>query len=550
MPSVEVRVSPGRRSYGAHAHQVDFRGQSPDMNPQSDPSRSYWMRTADMPACPPLPSGAEAEADVAVIGAGIAGLSTAWELTRAGLHVIVLEADRIAGGVTGHTTGKLTALHTTVYDKVRSEHGEEAARHYATSQSEALRHVREVAGELGIDCEWERRPAYTYCEDPDGVQALRAEAEAARAAGLSASFVTETDLPYPVAGAVRVDDQAQFHPLKYLRGLVDDLLARGARIHEHTRVTSLDEGSPCRVTAASGATVTARHVVVATHHPVFDHALLTTRLTQHRDLVIAGPIAPQQDPEGMYITREGGKRSVRTAPHPDGRRRLLIVTGEAFTPGTGEDTEAAYARLEDWTRERFPGVDPTYRWAAQDNSATDTVPLIGPLHHGSENVYVATGFAGWGMTGGVLAGRLLASHITGSPQPWAGLYDARRLGSAVRTAPAFLKAQWDAGKHFVKDRLDTLGGGSNGPVSSLPPGEGTVVRVHGKPCAVHRDDDGVLHAVSAVCTHLGCLVAFNNAERTWECPCHGSRFGIDGEILQGPALHPLEQGDPGDPEGL
>ncbi|MGR4877916.1 FAD-dependent oxidoreductase [Streptomyces sp. LARHCF249] len=513
------------------------------MNQISAPGRSHWMDTADYPAFPVLTTAEQV--DAAVIGGGIAGLSAAWELARAGLSVIVLEADRLAGGVTGHTTGKLTALHTAVYNTLRTEHGEDAARLYATSQSAALRHVIEVAGELGIECDLERRPALTYCVDPDGVEALRAEAEAARAAGLDASFVTETGLPYPIAGAVRVEGQAQFHPLAYLRGLVEDLVARRGRLYENTRVTDVEGGDPCRLTTASGGTVSARHVVVATHHPAFHDALLSTRLTQHRDLVIAGPLPAEQDPGGMYITEEGGKRSVRTAPLADGRR-LLIVTGEAFAPGSGADTEAGYARLHAWTEQNFPDAAITHRWAAQDNSSTDTLPLIGGLPTAGENVYVATGFAGWGMTGGVMAGRLIASLVTGTAEPWAELYDPRRFGAAVRSAPAVLKAQWNAGKHFVKDRLATLGEGTNGPVSELRPGHGTVVRAGGQPYAVHRDDQGELHAVSAVCTHMGCLVAFNNAERTWECPCHGSRFAIDGEVLQGPALQPLERQDPAD----
>ncbi|MFJ2932688.1 FAD-dependent oxidoreductase [Streptomyces sp. NPDC087219] len=511
------------------------------MNRLADSGSSYWMGTAALPSFPPL-AGA-AEADAVVIGAGIAGLSTAWELTRAGLDVIVVEAGRIAGGVTGHTTGKLTALHTSVYATLRTEHGDDAARWYADSQSAALRHVVEVVGELDINCDLERRPALTYCEQPEGVDALRAEAEAARAAGLTASFVTETGLPFPVAGAVRVEDQAQFHPLAYLSGLVDDLVALGGRIHEGTRVMELDRGDPCRLGTDTGATVSARHVVVATHHPLFDHTLLAARLTQHRDLVIAGPLPAPRDPEGMYITEERGKRSVRTAPLPDGGR-LLIVTGEAFKPGTGEDTEAGYARLQDWSEQHFPDVTITHRWAAQDNSSTDTLPLIGRMPAGGDNVYVATGFAGWGMTGGVMAGTAIAAVVRGEPEPWTDLYAPSRLGSTVRSAPTLLKAQWETGKHFVKDRLETFGDGTDGTVRELRPGQGTVVRAKDGPCAVHRDDRGGLHAVSAVCTHLGCVVAFNNAERTWECPCHGSRFGVDGEILQGPALSPLERRDP------
>ncbi|MEU3726746.1 FAD-dependent oxidoreductase [Streptomyces sp. NPDC031705] len=513
------------------------------MNALDTPDRSYWMQTAGFPDFAPLT--APTEVDTVVVGGGIAGISTAWELARAGRGVVLLEADRLASGVTGHTTGKLTALHTAVYDTLRSRHGEDAARLYAASQSAALRHVLTVAEGLGVDCGLERRPALTYCERPDGVEGLRAEAEAARAAGLDASFVTETGLPYPVAGAVRVENQAQFHPLAYLRALVDDLVAHGGRVYEGTRVTDVDGGDPCRVTTASGITVTARHVVVATHHPLFDHGVLAARLTQHRDLVVAGPLPADRDPDGMYITEEGGKRSVRTAPLGDGRR-LLIVTGEAFAPGTGEDTEAGYERLLGWTERHFPGVTVTHRWAAQDNSSTDTLPLIGALPTAGGNVYVATGFAGWGMTGGVLAGQLIASLVAGTGERWEGLYDPGRFGPAVRSAPALLKAQWETGKHFVKDRLDTWGEGTGGPVDELRPGGGTVVRVGGKPCAVHRDDRGGLHAVSAVCTHMGCLVAFNNAERTWECPCHGSRFDVDGAVLQGPALEPLERRDPGD----
>jgi nitrite reductase/ring-hydroxylating ferredoxin subunit len=237
----------------------------------------------------------------------------------------------------------------------------------------------------------------------------------------------------------------------------------------------------------------------------------------------------------MYLTPEDGTRSVRTAPYRPGQR-LLIVTGEKFTPGVG-DVERRYARLSGWAHDRFPDAQPAFRWAAQDNWTTDHVPHLGPLHPASRHAFVATGFAGWGLTGGVLTGRLLAARLTGRPLPWDGLYDPRRL-HPVREAPALLRFQATAARHFIGDRLSADGAGA---VRDIPPGGGAVVRLGGRQRAVHRDERGELHALSARCTHLGCLVRFNDAERTWECPCHGSRFAVDGHVLQGPAVHRLKR---------
>ncbi|MBL1084237.1 FAD-dependent oxidoreductase [Streptomyces actinomycinicus] len=503
------------------------------MREQRKVTDSYWLRTAPGPAHPALDG--DLDVDVAVVGAGIAGLSTAHELARAGQRVAVLEAGRAAGGVTGYTTAKLTAQHTLIYDRLRRTRGPEGARLYARSQTEAIEHAAALVAALDIECEWETRDAYTYVRDRSRVAEVRAEAKAAREAGLPAGFTAETGLPFPVAGAVRVTGQAQFHPVKYLRALTADLLAHGGRVYEQTRVTGLTEGEPCRLRTEAGATVTARDVVVATHYPVFDRALLFARLSPRRELVVAGPLGDGADPGAMYITPDENTRSVRTAPYGEDGQRLLVVTGEHFTPGTG-DPRAGFDRLAGWAEVHFPGVTLDQAWATQDNESTDTVPLVGPFHPGARHTYVATGFGGWGLSGGIMAGLLLTALITGRDCAWRELYDPRRLKSVVREAPSLLKTQAEVARHFVGDRLKPAA-----TVDELAPGDGALVRSGGERVAVHRDADGVLHAVSARCTHLGCLVSFNRAEGAWECPCHGSRFAVDGTVLQGPAVRPLER---------
>lgn len=495
-------------------------------------AESYWLESTESPS---YPSSTEHLAvDVAVVGGGIAGVCAAWEAARGGRSVALLEADRILAGTTGHTTGKLTALHGLVYAYLRSTFDPTTARLYAQSQSAAVQHVFDTARALGIHCELERLPATTYVTEEQATHEIRAEVEAARDAGLAASYTTETGLPFAVAAAIRVEGQAQFHPRKYLLGLAEDLTRRGGQIFEQTRVTELHDGDPCRLTTESGVTVEARDVVIATGYPVFDRGLLFARLKPRREMVVAARIPAEADPRGMYLTREHDTRSVRSAPQADGRR-LLIVTGESFTPGAADVTDRL-TTLADWTRATFDVSSLAYHWSAQDAVSTDRIPFIGLLHAGTRHVYVATGFNAWGMSNGVLAGQLITALLDGQPPAWASLYDPRRL-HATAEARSFVSANLAVARHFIGDRLRSHAASPAG----LAPGTGAILWYEGRHSAVYRDDDGHLHAVSATCTHLGCLVAFNQTERTWDCPCHGSRFDTDGTVLRGPATHPLKQ---------
>ncbi|GAA2131989.1 FAD-dependent oxidoreductase [Glycomyces algeriensis] len=496
---------------------------------------SYWIASTEATTYPAAEG--PVTTDVAVVGGGIAGLCTAWELARAGRSVTVLEADRIAAAVTGNTTAKLSAQHAAVYAHLRDGFGSAAARDYAEAQTSAITRVAEIAAELGIDCDLERAPSYVYTETEDGVAALRDEADAAREAGLPASFTTETGLPYPVAGAVRVEDQAQFHPRRFLLALAADLTAQGGRIFEQSRVTGLDDSKSRDgghvLALAGGGEVRCEQVVIATQFPVIDRVKLFARLTPRRELVVAGAIPEAADPGGMYLTTEHATRSVRTAPYGDGRR-LLIVTGEAFTPGDAGTAERL-ERLTAWATDRFGLESVEYRWAAQDYTTTDRVPFVGEVS-GEDGVYVACGFGGWGMSNGVAAARTIAETMAGEPPRWAGLFGPGRF-HLLREGGKLAAAQSKVVKHFIGDRLPHA---APSEPEDLAPGQGAVMRIEGALRAVYRDEDGGLHTLSATCTHLGCVVGFNDAERNWECPCHGSRFATSGAVLQGPAAAPLE----------
>src|SRR3954451_19609291 len=499
---------------------------------------SLWVDTAPKTDYPVLRTGVHV--DVAVLGGGIAGLTTALLLKREGARVAVVEAGRVGAGVTAYTTAKVTSLHGIQYQSVESSFGEDGARAYAQANEAGLERVAQFVDELSIDRDGRRKPAYTYAEDEGDRGKIEDEVEAAVRAGLPATFTTDTDLPWPVAAAIRVEDQAEFHPRRYLIALAEEVDGDGSHVFERSRAIAVGGGRErVRVSTTRGE-LTADQVVVATHFPCLDRGGYFARMHPERSYGLGlylkrGAKAPQ----GMYLSTESPSHTVRSHPTRRGAasaEEMVIAGGESHKTGQGGDTAARVARLERWARERFDVASIEYRWSTQDNMPVDGVPFIGRLAPFQKRLWVATGFMKWGLTNGTAAGMILTDLIGGRDNPWASLFDATRF-KPLASAKELVKENANVGVRFVGDHVGRPDARS---VEALAPGTAGIVRRGAGKVAAYREDDGTLHTVSAVCTHLGCQVKWTEAETSWDCPCHGSRFDFTGRVIQGPAVKDLE----------
>jgi glycine/D-amino acid oxidase-like deaminating enzyme/nitrite reductase/ring-hydroxylating ferredoxin subunit len=495
---------------------------------------SYWIDSTN--SQPPFPSGPEAlngvSVDVAIIGGGIVGITAATLLKRAGKTVAIIEADRMAAGVSGHTTAKVTSLHQLIYSELIKNLGEEKAKLYAESNQEGIEQVATFVQQEGIDCDFKRTDCYTFAESKDSLTKVESEVEAALKLGLPASFVNTTSLPFEVLGAVKFANQVEFHPRKYLLHLASNIAGNGSYLFERARVEKVEEGEPCQVSTAQGR-LTAKKVLVTTHLPILDEGLFFAKSYPQRSYIVGASIDPAHAPQGMFIGTGEGYRSIRTTPYKDGL--LLLIGGEGHKTGTVTDTEERYLKLENYGRERFGISDFAYRWSTQDMVSFDKLPYIGKLTPGSKHVYVATGFSLWGMSKGTMAGMLLSDLLLGIANPWVDLYDSTRATPFI--TPKSLKNNVEVGVHWVGDRIKEAMH-SESP-TDVKRGEGKLITMDNQKVAAYRDEEGIIHTVSAVCTHLGCLVNWNSAEKSWDCPCHGARYDCQGKILQGPAVQDL-----------
>jgi glycine/D-amino acid oxidase-like deaminating enzyme/nitrite reductase/ring-hydroxylating ferredoxin subunit len=492
---------------------------------------SYWIETAVGPEYPAAPPNYRA--DVVVIGGGIAGLTAAHLLKRAGKTVVVIEGGRIAADVTGHTTAKLTSLHRLCYRHLIDMFDERRARQYAEANQAAIDFVESTARENGIDCDFVRKPAYTYAQSKDGRRKVTEEVDAALRLGLPAHLVENLPLPLHSEGAIRFDGQAQFHPRKYLLGIAKTIPGEGSAIFEGTRVLEIADEAPISVRTTTG-TVHANDVIQASHWPVHDRpGLFFSRMHQSASYVL-GVRQEEPLPDGMFINVEEPSRSLRSQPTPDGE--LVLVSGEGHRVGHGGDTRDHYRALLRFAESLYHIREVTYRWMTQDIVTIDEVPYIGRQSDDAPHLYVATGFKKWGMTHGIVAGRLLADLVLDRENPWTEVFDPRRF-KPTASVGAFVGQQATVAADIVSGLLRSEG---HDP-AALPVGQGAIMTIGGKKHAIFRDQDGGLVSLDPTCRHMGCLVEWNDTERTWDCPCHGSRYRSDGTVFHGPASRNLKK---------
>lgn len=494
-------------------------------------TQSIWAESVAQPIYPSLDESLLV--DVAIVGAGITGLTAATLLAEAGKSVAILEARRIGSGDSGNTTAHLATVLDLRFSKLIDNFGESKAKLVVDWQNRSMAQIGGLASRYGIECELEPLSGFLFSESEDDRAELEKELEASLRCGAVAHWMDHNPLPFEIAAGLRFEGQGRFHVLKYLYGLADVVEARGGRIFEETRVVEYEDGEPCRLVTPGGV-VQAKNVVLATHSPIGLLLSMQPRLAAYRSYAVAARLT-RRAPDHLFWDMSKPYHYLRRFNGID--RSILIAGGADHKTGEKDSTEECYAEMETYVRRRFDVQSIEFCWSAQTFESPDGLPYIGRLPM-SGHLYAGTGYSGNGMTFGTAAGALIADEIMGRADPESlELFSPGRI-KLVASAGNFLRENLDSAKRLI---VDAFSKGDIQGLEDIPPGGGRIAEVGGVKLAVHRAPSGELIGLSPICTHAGCTVAWNEAEKSWDCPCHGSRFSAMGEVIEAPATKPLER---------
>ncbi|WP_243354970.1 FAD-dependent oxidoreductase [Bacillus litorisediminis] len=494
----------------------------------------FWRSSADIPSFPKLEENKFF--DVTIVGGGISGITLAYLLTKEGFKVAILEANQILNGTTGHTTAKITAQHDMIYDEFISHFGKDRTRAYYEANTQAIQFIRETVQSHQIDCDFSEEDAYLYATTDQYAKKLDTEYEAYQKLGIPGAMVDILPFDLSIKTALIMKNQAQFHPLKYLSRLVAIVREQGGEIYENTVAVDMEKGKHPKVITRDGHEVLSKYLIMCSHFPFHEDkkSLYFSRMYADRSYVVSIR-AEKEFPGGMYLSVDKPIRSVRYTPLENGEK-LLIIGGGTHKTGQGPDTLSIYKDLEQFANDVFGIKEITHKWSAQDLYTLDKIPYIGHFAEDTPNIFVATGYKKWGMTSSTVAALLIRDLIKEVDNPYADLFTQSRF-YADPSIKEFIKTNADVAGHLLAGKLEYAGK----KLEDIQLNEGAVINLNGKRTGVYKDQDGKVHMVDTTCTHMGCEVEWNHGERTWDCPCHGSRFSIDGEVIEGPTNKPLKK---------
>jgi glycine/D-amino acid oxidase-like deaminating enzyme/nitrite reductase/ring-hydroxylating ferredoxin subunit len=496
-------------------------------------NKSIWLDLSQTKRYPELTEGIKT--DVAILGAGIAGINCAYLLTQIGYTVALIDARKISHGVTGHTTAKITSQHNLIYKYIIDNFGFEKAEKYAKANEDAIKKYREIVEEEEIDCDLFKRDAFVYADQEGDVGRINDEIDATKRLGIKSDFVENLDFPFEAYGAIRFKNQAQFNPIKYMQELLEKIenYNEENKIFENTIALNVKEGSPCTITTNKGS-LKANHIIISTHYPLLDQeSKYYTKMYQKRSHILVAKIA-DKFPEGMYISSNKNFKSFRD--YSINNEKVLLIGGERYRPGEDTSIVEKTKRLEDYAKKTFNVKSLDYIWSTQDNVTLDRIPYIGKLNENSEKMYVATGFGGWGMTTGMVAATILRDEIEGIVNPWSDVFNPHR-GLNFKAHRKFISQGINVAKVFTKSKIPL----KKTDEIKIKKNTGAVINFKGKKTGVYKDSKGKIFALENKCTHMGCSLSWNDSEKSWDCPCHASRFNHDGEVIHGPATKNLRK---------